>query len=118
MPGGKADSYSSPPWVVNGSAHIHQISHPEAEKLGRAECRSQLYQDCYRAFLRNRYATASVKVCVFSIIKCKFTSDGIFLDYKFFTSLMRIALQRRFENPSKQQRKPVLNEETNTHYGA
>jgi hypothetical protein len=29
-----------------------------------------------------------------------------------------LALQRRFENPSKQQRKTVLNEETNTHYGA
>jgi glycosyltransferase involved in cell wall biosynthesis len=29
-----------------------------------------------------------------------------------------LVLQRRFENPSKQQRKTVLNEETNTHYGA
>jgi tetratricopeptide (TPR) repeat protein len=29
-----------------------------------------------------------------------------------------LALQRGFENPSKQQRKTVLNEETNTHYGA
>jgi hypothetical protein len=29
-----------------------------------------------------------------------------------------IVLQRGFEKPSKQQRKTVLNEETNTHYGA
>jgi Tol biopolymer transport system component len=29
-----------------------------------------------------------------------------------------LTLQRGFENPSKQQRKTVLNEETNTHYGA
>jgi hypothetical protein len=29
-----------------------------------------------------------------------------------------LILQRRFENPAKQQRKTVLNEETNTHYGA